>query len=235
MPAPIDTEIAEHARQEAPKECCGLVVREPAGLRVLRCKNVSPDPLRFFEIPTDVTLEAIRARTLVGYYHSHVMESAEPSPADIQVAEESGLPCWIYSLRDGVLGVYAPAGAPVPLEGREFVPLVHDCVSLVWDYVKREKGVALPFFPRTAADYWRGTSIDWRPWMKEAGAHLVTVPAVGDILVMSLHGSAKPNHLGIYLGDNQFLHQAAEHPSGREVWHGAWRRATQFIIRVPSR
>lgn len=233
---PIESLIAEHARRDFPAEACGLVVRAPAGgLTTRPTRNAAEDPLANFLIPPEEQLAARLEGVLVGYYHSHPAASAEPSEADREAANEIGLPCWIYSVPDSVLGVYVPPGAETPLEGREFIPLVHDCVSLVWDYIRREKGISLPFLPRTAADYVNGTPIDWRPWLKQYGAQLVTIPEPGDMLAMSLYGSARVNHLGIYIGGGHFLHQNAEHPSGHEVWDGAWRRNTQFIIRLPDR
>jgi proteasome lid subunit RPN8/RPN11 len=231
----FEDQIAAHAMAEAPREACGLVLRTEAGtIKALPTENLAEDPHQQFEIPMAPYLAAITDGSLVGYYHSHVDASSEPSDADKHVATEVGLPLWIYSVRDSVLDVHVPTAYRQPLEGRRFVPMVFDCVSLVWDYQRDVRGVVLPLLPRRRADYFHGSPFDWTPWLAQYGAQIVQVPEAGDILVMATGTNGKPNHLGVYLGDGHFLHQPGDVPSKREVWEGGWRKATSLIIRLPA-
>lgn len=237
MPLSFEEEIARHAQQEEPRECCGLLVRSPRGyLSVRKANNIADEPERFFQIPTADYLSAKAEGEVVGYYHSHVLEGPEPSDADRHAAQAAQLPLYIHSLRDGTLGVHVPDGFRAELEGRRFVPMVFDCVSLVWDYLRDRRGIELPLLPRTRRSYFHGADIDWRPWLDEFGGQIIRgTPQEGDVLVMIVNHAAKPNHLGIFLGDGHFLHQPGQAPSRREVWVGEWQRATAFVVRFPDK
>ena len=80
--------IANHARREAPRECCGLLIG-----RVDRIEEAEPvsnraaDPLRRYEIdPNDFLACVKRCRgtphSVIGAYHSHPRTNAEPSESD---------------------------------------------------------------------------------------------------------------------------------------------------------
>jgi proteasome lid subunit RPN8/RPN11 len=81
-----------HAREEAPNECCGLLIGE--GLVIdecVRARNLDPDPARRYELDPAVHLEANRRlrgtrRSVVGFYHSHPRSSPVPSATDRQEA-----------------------------------------------------------------------------------------------------------------------------------------------------
>lgn len=244
MPLSFEEEIALHAAQEAPLECCGLVIRRANGdVLARRTPNIAIHPeipaeewrKGHFEISFADYVAAQKEGEVVGYYHSHVDEGTAPSDIDRHVATEARLPLYIHSVRDNVLDVYLPDGYRQPLEGRRFLPMVFDCVSLVWDYMRQQRGVELPLLPRTRRAYFHGVDFDWSPWLQQFNADVVTgAPQEGDILVMMTNHATKPNHLGVYLGDGHFLHQPGDVPSKREVWAGDWQRATAYFIRIPA-
>jgi desampylase len=84
----VETDIFEHARVEAPRECCGLLIGTTTEiLYSRRAANLAADPLRRYLIEPQSHLQAIRdarARGLqvVGAYHSHPRSSALPSVTD---------------------------------------------------------------------------------------------------------------------------------------------------------
>lgn len=231
----FESAIAYHARRDLPNEACGLVLRALEGVALVahETKNMSQDPSRFFQIPPEEVLAAKREKRLVGYYHSHPEGDHTPSPADMANAEECGLPSFVYGVRSGVLGCYVPRGWRAPLEGRAFVPMVHDCISLVWDWFSMERQIELPFFPRTQADHLHGTDFDFRALMREVGATLVMQPQPGDVLVMTTGASRRPNHMGVFLGDGLFIHQTTT-GSRIEPFVGQWQKRLAFVARVPA-
>jgi proteasome lid subunit RPN8/RPN11 len=91
--------IVAHARAEAPRECCGLLVG--AGGRIVEAvalPNVDPAPERRFQVdPRDhINLRrSLRggARSIAGVYHSHPGSPAVPSPTDVA---EALYPDFIY-------------------------------------------------------------------------------------------------------------------------------------------
>lgn len=84
-------DILSHAREEAPRECCGLLVGSiDSVIRSVRAANLDASPTRYSIDPAD-HFRAIRdARTdgleVVGAYHSHPASGAIPSATDIAEA-----------------------------------------------------------------------------------------------------------------------------------------------------
>jgi len=83
--------IIEHAREEAPNECCGMIAsRDSEAVEVYRATNAAASPLRYeidgaeqYRIQMqiyDADLE------LGGIYHSHTRTEPYPSQTDISLA-----------------------------------------------------------------------------------------------------------------------------------------------------
>jgi desampylase len=90
----IATLIAE-AASAAPAECCGLLLGRGCIEEALPAANVSPDPLRRFEIDPATLVAAHRgARSggskVLGYYHSHPAGHPVPSATDCEHAGGDG-------------------------------------------------------------------------------------------------------------------------------------------------
>jgi [CysO sulfur-carrier protein]-S-L-cysteine hydrolase len=81
-------EIVEHARRDAPNECCGLVAsRDGQASAVLPAENLAASPLRF-EVDGPAVfrmLEQIEdgGETLGAIYHSHTRSEPYPSQTDV--------------------------------------------------------------------------------------------------------------------------------------------------------
>jgi proteasome lid subunit RPN8/RPN11 len=84
-------EMIEHARAEAPNECCGMVgSRDGEAVRVFRTVNAAASPLRF-EIEPDEQLRVHQAidgaaLELGAIYHSHTRTEPKPSQTDVNFA-----------------------------------------------------------------------------------------------------------------------------------------------------
>ena len=88
--------LVEHAREEAPNECCGYV-RASDGVveEVVRADNPRRSPYGF-ELDSKALLatnELDDQGYEVGIYHSHPRSPAEPSQTDINLAH---YPHWTY-------------------------------------------------------------------------------------------------------------------------------------------
>ena len=85
-------EIAAHAREEAPNECCGMIgARDGRAVTLYRARNAEASPLRYVVHPQDQfrIMEEMdeREEELGAIYHSHTGSSAYPSQTDINLAE----------------------------------------------------------------------------------------------------------------------------------------------------
>jgi proteasome lid subunit RPN8/RPN11 len=99
------SEIISHAREEVPREACGILAgRDGRVLRLYRARNADQSPTsyslepeqqyRIFEDIEDRGLE------LVAIYHSHPSSPAAPSDKDIEQAYYPEASYLVVSLKD---------------------------------------------------------------------------------------------------------------------------------------
>jgi proteasome lid subunit RPN8/RPN11 len=86
--------IIAHAREAAPRECCGLIGGSVDGRAqtIYRAKNVAPDPVVTYEAAAEDLFASQRAmrdrgEQLLAIYHSHPRAiDPKPSPTDVRLA-----------------------------------------------------------------------------------------------------------------------------------------------------
>jgi proteasome lid subunit RPN8/RPN11 len=88
---PALADMLAHARHEAPRECCGLLVGKGDEIvRSVRAKNLETHPTRYLIDPEDHFAAIRDARSdgheVVGAYHSHPASAPVPSRTDIAEA-----------------------------------------------------------------------------------------------------------------------------------------------------
>jgi proteasome lid subunit RPN8/RPN11 len=91
IPANVVRDMLAHAREEAPRECCGLLVGTGESVvRSVRARNLDAKATRYLIDPEDhfAAIRAARAEGLevVGAYHSHPSSTPVPSATDIAEA-----------------------------------------------------------------------------------------------------------------------------------------------------
>ena len=106
-----------HAREEAPRECCGLLVgRETSIVRSVRARNLDAKATRYLIDPEDHFAAIRSARTegleVVGAYHSHPSSTPVPSETDIAEADSGSdfLYVIVSPIRDDVRAYRIEAG-----------------------------------------------------------------------------------------------------------------------------
>jgi hypothetical protein len=172
--------------------------------------------------------------------HSHTTGSERqdgdprsPSAADLECQIATDIE-WGICVTDGEnceepLWWGNPANRP-PLEGREFIFNIQDCLSLCQDWFYADRGLVLPNQPRNP--FWNQEGEDhigslYKNW----GFRKVALDKLkhGDVLFYQVR-SPVINHLGIYLGDNQVLSHWYGRTSCVEDF-GVWARYIQFAGR----
>ena len=98
--------MLEHAREEAPNECCGLIGGRDGETRtVYRARNAEASPLRYNLDPRDqfriMSEMEERGEDLSAIYHSHTASPAYPSQTDINLAAYPDALYLIVSLAEG--------------------------------------------------------------------------------------------------------------------------------------
>ena len=91
IPPFVIADMLAHARQEAPRECCGLLVGNgDAVTRNVRARNLDERTTRYLVDPEDHFTAIREARSegaeVIGAYHSHPTTDPVPSPSDIAEA-----------------------------------------------------------------------------------------------------------------------------------------------------
>jgi proteasome lid subunit RPN8/RPN11 len=238
--ADVRQAMLEHAEAEAPRECCGLLMRDAdAGtLHYMRCANLYAGPAgqdRFLLDP-EAWPAADAFGEVLAVVHSHPNASANPSMADRAMCERSGLPWLIVGWPSGALVQLGPEGWSAPLEGRDFHFGVLDCYTLVQDWYARTWGIELPDMERTEGFELRGEHL-YRDNLARAGFEPVNTadPEPGDGLLMRIQSPEVDNHAAVYLGEGYMLHHLAGQLSRKERWDWPWQRRTTAIVRHKSR
>ena len=89
-------DMVAHARDEEPLECCGIIGgAEDRALATYRTRNIDESQVHYTIHTEDQykvmrEIEDVQGWDVIGFYHSHPMSEAFPSPTDVRHAVESG-------------------------------------------------------------------------------------------------------------------------------------------------
>jgi proteasome lid subunit RPN8/RPN11 len=107
IPQAIYDQMLEHAREEAPNECCGILGgKDGEATTLYRATNAEHSPLRYTLDPNDLYRITFREipehdEEMLAIYHSHTGSPAYPSQTDINLATYPDSIYLILSLADG--------------------------------------------------------------------------------------------------------------------------------------
>ena len=142
-----------HAKDQDPKECCGLLLNIRGKERYHPCRNLSAQSDEYFILDPEDYIKGSNLGEITAIIHSHPDTPPVASQADKMSCEQTKLPWYIVNPKTETWGYYEPCGYEAPLLGRPWVWAVTDCWSLVVDWYKKEKGIKL-------LDYERPTRIE---------------------------------------------------------------------------
>jgi proteasome lid subunit RPN8/RPN11 len=121
IPANVAAEVLAHARAEAPRECCGLLIGKGQSVaRSVRARNLDEKATRYLIDPGDhfAAIRAARAEGLevIGAYHSH--PSSAPIPSATDIAEANSGSDFLYV----IVSLIADEVRAYRMEGGTFAP-----------------------------------------------------------------------------------------------------------------
>ena len=221
-----------HAKEQDPKESCGLLIEIKGKEKYFPCKNLSTYSQQCFIIDPDDFVKAEESGNILAVIHSHPVTPPIASQADKISCENSKLPWHIVNPKTEQWGYYEPSGYKPPLIGRHWVWGITDCWALVRDWYKETKGIILrdwdrpttpeefiadPMFERCA---WRTGFRQLRPEEKLQN---------GDLLFMSIMATGL-NHVAIFL-DGDVLHHLADRISCKEPYNQWLLKCTGMRLR----
>ena len=105
LPKEIAEEMVQHAREQSPRECCGMLAGKNAVItKLFKIKNIAQrmdeyelDPLEQVNAFEEIDRLSLK---LLGVYHSHPNHPCYPSGLDIRQAFYPGTLFFIISLED---------------------------------------------------------------------------------------------------------------------------------------
>ena len=221
-----------HAKEQDPKESCGLLIDIKGKEKYFPCKNLSTYSQQCFIIDPNDFVKAEETGNILAVIHSHPVTPPVASQADMISCEESGLIWHIVNPKTEKWGFYKPSGYKPPLIGRHWVWGITDCWSLVRDWYKEKLGITLRDWdrPTTPEEFIENPMFEkcaWRTGFRQLRPEEKLKN--GDLLFMSIMATGL-NHVAIFL-DGDVLHHLADRISCKEPYNQWLLKCTGMRLR----
>ena len=221
-----------HAKDQDPKESCGLLIDINGKEKYFPCKNLSNYSQQCFIIDPEDYAKAEDSGKVLAVIHSHPITPPVASQADMISCEESGLVWHIVNPKTEQWGFYKPSGYKPPLIGRHWVWGITDCWSLVRDWYKENLGITLRDWdrPTTPEEFIQNPMFEkcaWRTGFRQLRPEEKLEN--GDLLFMSIMATGL-NHVAIFL-DGDVLHHLADRISCKEPYNQWLLKCTGMRLR----
>ena len=221
-----------HAKDQDPKESCGLLIDVKGKEKYYPCKNLSSYSQQCFIIDPEDYAKAEDSGKVLAVIHSHPVTPPVASQADMISCEESGLIWHIVNPKTEQWGFYKPSGYKPPLIGRHWVWGITDCWSLVRDWYKEKLGITLRDWdrPTTPEEFIENPMFEkcaWRTGFRQLRPEEKLEN--GDLIFMSIMATGL-NHVAIFL-DGDVLHHLADRISCKEPYNQWLLKCTGMRLR----
>jgi len=222
----------EHAKQEDPKESCGLLLNIRGKEEYFPCRNLSMTAHQCFIIDPEDYVRADNTGDITAIVHSHPVTQPVASEADKISCEESNLPWHIVNPKTETWGYYEPCGYKPDLIGQPWVWGVSDCWSLVRRYYKEKLNIELRDWERpTTPEEFINNPMFERCAEATGFRELKNDEKLknGDLLFMSILANGL-NHVAIFL-DGDVLHHLTDRLSCKEPYNQWLQKCTGKRLR----
>ena len=200
-----------HAKNQDPKESCGLLLNIKGKEKYFPCRNLSMTAFQCFIIDPEDYIKADNTGDIIAVVHSPPVTPPVPSQSDKVACEQSGLVWHIVNPKTESWGYLEPTGYKAPILGREWAWGVTDCYTLVRDWYKEKLDINLIDWhrPTTLEDFNKDPMFE--KCAEETGFRELRPDEKlinGDLLFMSIF-SNNLNHVAIFI-DGDVLHHLAD-------------------------
>ena len=215
-------QIKEHFDSVCPKEACGvIVVNEKFQLEYIPCNNISTTDDDFVICPRKYARITVKYR-IYAIVHNHINHPPYPSCNDRKYCNQLAIPFLIFNYPTMEMTKLYPDS--MNLLGRPYIWGIYDCLTLAMDYYAVHKHILFDRPEHYKDDWWHlGENYLTDEGLAEWGFVPTDDPKSGDIITLQM-GANVPNHIGILLGEERFLHHAYNRLSTMESLHPLWGR-----------
>lgn len=211
-------------------EICGyLIESNSGGFDFFQCENIAIDKMNEFEIDMVDTDAASSLGNIVGVVHSHPNKNQlfHLSAFDRLAQYDNKDPDWYLIKPDFTVECYPPIKK---FRGREYVPMVTDCYSIMKDFYSI-CGKEMREYERNG-DWWdEGKNLYLENIESEGFSEIPKEGLLPGDTILFCYASSVPNHCGIYIGDNKFVHHMTNRISKIDVLDRFWIRFTHSVWR----
>lgn len=224
----------EHILNCFPMEGCGIILENI----FIPFENISIDPINYFEFSEKDSKYLLSLSEEYQIIHSHTQESftydpRTPSKEDMIGQENTQVEWGIVHCDGKAVSDILWFGSPKTddLIGRKYIHNVYDCFTLVRDFYFKEFIIDVGSHPRPP---------EWEEWnphyinntYKNLGFIDIKKEDIkyGDVVLFAI-ASRTSNHVGIYLGDDKFIHHLYQRTSSIDTF-SKWNRQLIKVIRL---
>jgi len=231
-------QIVLHAESKPDEEVCGFILlNKDLTVSVEECANENPNPEKCFTVSSAKFLKHSIEKKILGIYHSHPKSDEKPSKTDIAMSEEMGIPYLIYSLITKKFYLYYPESYNTNmLTGRPYIKGFFECTCIFKDYFKKELNINISKWNK---NYWLPEEDKEanKLLLKILNKNLIEIKDKKlnkhDVIVFEIK-KGKRFHVGIYLGNDYFMHQPDGVLSRRELMDDRWQGKIKEVYRHTS-
>ena len=222
-----DKEILSYFLEKYPEEGCGILQNKKGKLVWIPSTNEAENPEEEFIINSDDYLRASLTGDIYAVVHSHPDTSADLSEADKKASDYLGVKYIVYSVPDGKRVEYTPRKEA--LLGRKYEFETNNCYTLARDFYKEKLNTTIPII-QFKDNWWEDGLNYFDDLFEEFGFVEVEEPEFGDLIFFKVYNSV-PNHCGIYLEEDIFMHHAINRLSCRESLYPLWINKVSRYVR----
>jgi len=225
----LKEKIKIHAEYEKPNEACGLIYKSGEYIDIYPCKNISSQKQEHFELSPFDYLKAAGRGKIIGIYHSQ--KDINPSVLDYVVSSGHKIYSVVYSYEnDTFVEINEGAIKYAKYIGQAFELGTSDCYSLIQDFYKNEYNIILNNYIRNDNVFKLNPDIVRENYIKEGFIEIQYKDLqIGDGMVFGLTKTSP--HIGIFIGNNLFLHFPSEKYSTAQFITDSWKKQIIFCAR----
>lgn len=233
MNTKVKAKIIELAKANPNEEICGFVCIKGFEVDIFPCQNIALDKTTDFEMSQEEYFECMKIGIPFAVYHSHPNGPSSFSPADLESSDESTMPFYLYDVKSGEWLEYIPKTYEISLEGQKFCWGINDCYGLCRNYFRQTLGIYIRDYDRDE-DFGPSNSNMIMENFEKEGFVKFDLGAIDvkphDALLFDISNRC-PQHLGIFRGQQNFLHHPLGTLSRSEQLNDKWLRHLKYVLR----